>query len=92
MKSLILLWRTAVVYLALKQAGGDIEHSCLRIFLLDTDADGLNEMGLAYAGRAKHKEGVEGLALRIHGYGLAYGARHAVARAAAIVFKKCSGD
>ncbi len=73
--------------LALKQSGCDIEHSGLRVLLLDAYAYGLDEVGLAYACRAEYEEGVESLELRIHRYGLADGVGHTVTRTRAIIFE-----
>ena len=56
--------------LALKDPGIDIEHTQTRILLLELNADGLQQVGLAHTRRAEDKQGVVCLHLGVIGNGL----------------------
>lgn len=47
--------------LALKESGGNIQHTRLRIAFLYTNTHSLNEVSLAHTYRAEYKQGVKGL-------------------------------
>ena len=64
--------------LHLEEAGRHIEHALLGIEFLSAHADGIDQMGLAPAGRAEDEEGLEGRLARMLGDGEAHRARQLV--------------
>ena len=64
--------------LAFKQTGGDVKHAGVGIVFLYAYAYCLDKVCLAHAGRAEKEERVEGIVVRIGGYGLGYGNGHFV--------------
>ena len=74
--------------LALKQTCCDIKHPCARITLLDADTDCLNKVGLPHSARAKNKQWIECLKLRVVGNSLANRTCHLITVAYAIVLKR----
>lgn len=73
--------------LALEESGGHVQYTCLRIVLLDADADGLYQMGLAHTGRTEYHQGVESLVAGVVGDGARDGQRQAIALALAVILK-----
>ena len=61
--------------LHLKEARGDIEHTLLRIELLGSHTDGIDEVGLSAARRSIDKHRVKLRRVRMLGYGESDGAR-----------------
>ena len=82
-----LAFETRGCKLTLEKTGGDIKHTRGGILLLDSDAYGLDEVGLSDTCRTEDKQRVESLAFGVHGNRLTYRLGNLVALADAVVLK-----